>query len=1439
MNKFIKKITSIILSFMMILSIMPGLSFADGDELVITMPDDILIQSLIEGSITDGLGSAKDEKSSSVIFEGDSIALTGNIIANKAIVRETKFKFNIYDKDDNLLKTFDDESGARPKDKLPFCFSLSPELAKLEEIKVEIIVNDKEGNYLTKASNAYKLKEVKKEGTTYLKYLTKPNLKNVDAAVENPGPTISGAIAFKDDKTGKVNMYLSGTCGVMKSSDGDTDLEIMNGFKYEYINYNRGMTPYAYDIGGTSEDNMAILYRDEDNNTPPSVYAYNQEKDIWDKVENSQLDSRQYSETSLVMAKDDIYIIGNNYSDKDAYWDGTKWNESSIKFTSFTKTDNNTAFAGSYDGLYKHTYDEKNNNSGNFEKISIPEFDGKQICVLSSTIDSKIYVTTNGYQEGPYAEANKASEIYEVDTTKETPTIKTVYNPSDDVFTLKYNYGGIKLGADFNGNIYGIGSKTLYSNGTYGYTGGQLFKQVDGLFQRQRVPGMGGTNSDGEVINPDGIHKIINPIDKLTLFVGYNGAIYSIDETGTEVDTSLQEAKDKAKSDLNKELAVYKESDYTAENWTALNKVKTDADTEIDKATSVADVNAIFDKAVKDMAAIPKNDKKEDIDVYVTMEKFTLGQGFKIEPIKVTVPERTKASKVITDLLGEGNYKMTGTVDSNFYLSYIKDNNTEIKIPQYILSAINNKVEDRGDDEWLGEFDYYNMSGWMYAVNGKFPGVGAAGYKLEDNDVMRWQYTLYGYGADLGGAGDWGTANIVNPADKDNLVRAIADLNASENKDQMISSDENKKAYDEAYETMENMESTQEEVDKITKELKGMELPPDDAQAKKVIKLIDAIGEVTLDKKYQVKEARKAYNELPKEQKQYVTNIDVLVEAEKTIAKIEAVNQAFADKAINAINAIDLSNGYSVENKANVLTAKSLYEELTDEQKALVDKDLVTKLNNFVKKIKDLEVENFLNLVNKIVRPAKEEDLEKVAEATIAYGNMSKELKEKDSVKEAKAELNEITLEIGADKVNKETANALIAEFKAMKLPLSKDDLQKGKLLVNSYERLNSQAKKYFDKEVDALNAYETIVKHIKLIEKANEVDALISAIPKNITKDDYDYIKEVRAKYDALSKDEQAYVENLEKLTKAESAMKDSQEADKLADKFKAIELPLSRKDLDKAKELVSKYESLDEKVKVYFDRDYAALKACKEITKDIKLIKTANEIDNLISDIPENITKDDFDYIKEVKSKYDKLTDDEKSYVQYAKKLEEALSKITIDFETKLTVHTVKDDATSVTGKGQAGAKIDIYSGEELLATGAVKEDGTFEITIPSQKKGTELVVKMTQDGYNDAQVKLNVEESLKDDQDDGDTDNGDQNKPGDADDTENPDDANDTDEPNQGNQQGGNENNQGGKPNKSSGANGSGNSPQTGDASIVIYAGLAFISMAGLGVIKRKRK
>ncbi len=211
------------------------------------------------------------------------------------------------------------------------------------------------------------------------------------------------------------------------------------------------------------------------------------------------------------------------------------------------------------------------------------------------------------------------------------------------------------------------------------------------------------------------------------------------------------------------------------------------------------------------------------ITVCVSMEKFTLGQGYIIEPILVQMQENTRASTVITDLLKakypnmSQPWRMTGSLEDAFYLSsvYDPDHGTPI-IPSYILAKTPLDLSG-GTEDWLGEFDYCTTSGWMYSVNGKFPNIGAADWQMKAGEVMRWQFTLYGYGSDLGADNsEWGAEDITNVGNKDALTWAIATCNAAYDKVLLTANDNYKKAMA----VLKDMEASQDKVDTALAALK-------------------------------------------------------------------------------------------------------------------------------------------------------------------------------------------------------------------------------------------------------------------------------------------------------------------------------------------------------------------------------------------------------------------------------------------------------------------------------------------------------------------------------------------------------------------------------------------------------------------------------------------
>ena len=239
----------------------------------------------------------------------------------------------------------------------------------------------------------------------------------------------------------------------------------------------------------------------------------------------------------------------------------------------------------------------------------------------------------------------------------------------------------------------------------------------------------------------------------------------------------------------------------------------------------------------------------EEMTVTVSMEGLTLGQGMYFEPETYTLSEINEL--VSTEGYGpfdESNlnagmatlaffidngieYENTGSwgdnsgiVGSSFYLSSVKNiDKGYLNVPEIILEKSGMSQEDfegwGNDDEYLGEFDYDSMSGWMITVNDLLIPVGASSWTLNQNYagyndygsdyVIRWQFTLNGYGADLGRSSGWGSDAYYEHANKDLLYKKYAELSA----DGIFNN--NTKLKEQALSVMENLTATQEEVDTV------------------------------------------------------------------------------------------------------------------------------------------------------------------------------------------------------------------------------------------------------------------------------------------------------------------------------------------------------------------------------------------------------------------------------------------------------------------------------------------------------------------------------------------------------------------------------------------------------------------------------------------------
>ncbi len=174
---------------------------------------------------------------------------------------------------------------------------------------------------------------------------------------------------------------------------------------------------------------------------------------------------------------------------------------------------------------------------------------------------------------------------------------------------------------------------------------------------------------------------------------------------------------------------------------------------------------------------------------YLTIEKFTLGQGYVLEPTKVELKDNDTYQSVIERACADNKLELVkkeswGTI----YISEIKNADTGlVNIPKKIsnmepytiygqdsaTAAPTDSEIEKNQDSSLGEFDYTAMSGWMFMVN-NVSNKGMAD-NVADGDVIRLQFTIFGYGLDLGYP-DWNTGSpVIDLPNEDAAIKAIAD----------------------------------------------------------------------------------------------------------------------------------------------------------------------------------------------------------------------------------------------------------------------------------------------------------------------------------------------------------------------------------------------------------------------------------------------------------------------------------------------------------------------------------------------------------------------------------------------------------------------------------------------------------------------------------------
>lgn len=220
--------------------------------------------------------------------------------------------------------------------------------------------------------------------------------------------------------------------------------------------------------------------------------------------------------------------------------------------------------------------------------------------------------------------------------------------------------------------------------------------------------------------------------------------------------------------------------------------------------------------------------------VYVTVERFTLGQGLAAEPKKIGY----KSGESMADILKRGygddaivtSTSAWGESFDGFVDGGEPEGWTPEQIPQKIVDALgvageyttavtidDIKASGRVKADTLSNYDYTGQSYLMTCIDNKSAQYGISGLKagetddgtsFHDGSVFRVEFGIYNYGGDLNIA--YGSTLIDFP-DKDELIREIVDYTG----------DKTLSVYTDAVAVLEDWDATEEEVEEAEGKLES------------------------------------------------------------------------------------------------------------------------------------------------------------------------------------------------------------------------------------------------------------------------------------------------------------------------------------------------------------------------------------------------------------------------------------------------------------------------------------------------------------------------------------------------------------------------------------------------------------------------------------------
>ena len=533
------------------------------------------------------------------------------------------------------------------------------------------------------------------------------------------------------------------------------------------------------------------------------------------------------------------------------------------------------------------------------------------------------------------------------------------------------------------------------------------------------------------------------------------------------------------------------------------------------------------------------------------------------------------------------------------------------------------------------------------------------------------------------------------------------------------------------------------------------------------INALPAANNITLSNKNAVQSARSDYNALSSTEKNKVTNYSKLVACENKIAQLEA-DQSAANAVIAKINAIPSTINSNARDEIsaartayNALT--SAQKNLVTNLKRLTDAEAALQQYD-AQQADKAAAENVEALIRAIPSTIDANAKDEIQAARAAYNALTSAQKGYVSnysrLTDAENALNayeEQQAQIAADKA---AANTVVAKINAIPANLTIDDKDDVNAARTAYNALTSAQKGYVTNYSKLTSAEERI---IALEEEAaeqavvNAVIAAINEIPDNLTLNDKAKVSAARNAYNALTNAQKEKVVNYSDLTDAEATIAaleaqenankaDKEAADAVIAKINALPDEITLNDKNVVDAARAAYDALTQKQKDLVT-NYSILTNAEASIKALEEYEAANKRDqeaakaviDLIDALPETITLEDKNDVAAARTAYDALTDKQKEIVTNYSELTAAEVKIAeLEDDNYEEVQKVTFVGIMVDKDGNAYADklIEIHS---VVQNGRTDENGSFQFN--NVEFGEHTIFIKSEDGSVIAQKSFNI--------------------------------------------------------------------------------------------------